>query len=201
MLSGNPVSWLLRDDFDVGPVLPTMSGNPVSWLLREDFDVGPALPMLSGNSVSWLLRHDFDVRPALPMMSGNSVSWLLRHDFDVGPALPMLSGNPVLPGSLAVSRPRAARPLCNGKRSYAWTCVRPTRSGWRKPAVRRIACLWIRNAHLHPHPRFQPGAAGVSQPWYRKRACSSNTAMVAGRRRSVVCARTPLQSRYHTTAG
>jgi hypothetical protein len=124
----------------------------------------PALPMLSGNPVSWLLCHDFDVGPALPMLSGNSVSWLLRHDFDVGPALPMMSGNPVLPGSVAVSRPRAARrwanllrlptdlpgslavsrprtarPLCDGKRSCAWTCVGATRSGWRKPAVRRIA--------------------------------------------------------------
>ena len=33
------------------PALPMLSGNPVSWLLRHDFDVGPALPMLSGNPV------------------------------------------------------------------------------------------------------------------------------------------------------
>jgi hypothetical protein len=45
------------------------------------------------------------------------------------PALPMLSGNPVLPGSLAVSRPRTAE-----DRQPASTTHRPTKISCRKPA-------------------------------------------------------------------
>jgi hypothetical protein len=60
---------------------------------------------------------------------------------------------------------------------------RATRSGGRKPPVENITPLQIAIAHQRRCACMQPGAAGVSQPWFRKRACSGNTTIVAQGRR------------------
>jgi|GEM_PF-5896980 len=50
------------------------------------------------------------------------------------------------------------------------------------PPLLQTCVLAGQNAHPRRLASVQPGAAGVSQPWFRKHACSSNTAMVARRR-------------------
>jgi hypothetical protein len=50
------------------------------------------------------------------------------------------------------------------------------------PLLRERAFVLQKRASATTSASVQPGAAGVSQPWFRKRACSSNTAMVARRR-------------------
>jgi hypothetical protein len=55
--------------------------------------------------------------------------------------------------------------------------------GMLPPAARvNVRSCWTKRASCTERASVQPGAAGVSQPWFRKRACSSNTAMVARRR-------------------
>jgi hypothetical protein len=59
-----------------------------------------------------------------------------------------------------------------------------TRSGWRKPALRNVARSQVENAFPRRHSRVQPGAAGVSQPWYGTRTCNrdANQCAKTGRR-------------------
>jgi hypothetical protein len=57
--------------------------------------------------------------------------------------------------------------LADTKRTSATASALATRSGWCKPAVVWVADFRIRNAHQQQHPRWQPRAAGVSQPWER----------------------------------
>jgi hypothetical protein len=60
-----------------------------------------------------------------------------------------------------------------GKRSHCNT------RGGRKPPVENITPLHIATADQRRYACLQPGAAGVSQPWFRKRAGNGNTAIVA----------------------
>jgi hypothetical protein len=47
-----------------------------------------------------------------------------------------------------------------------------TKSGWRKPALRNVARSQMENAFPRRHSRVQPGAVGVSQPWFGTRTCN-----------------------------
>jgi hypothetical protein len=67
-------------------------------------------------------------------------------------------------------------------RFFADKCSPCTKSGGRKPPVGYKTPLQIATAFLQQSARGQPGAADVSQPWFEKRACSGNTAIVAQRR-------------------
>jgi hypothetical protein len=55
----------------------------------------------------------------------------------------------------------------------------PTQERGASAPVENITPLQVAIAHQRRYACVQPRAAGVSQPWFRKRACSSNTAIVA----------------------
>ena len=105
---------------------------------------------------------------------------------------------------VAQGRP-AGRPYTNAvavalphpRRAYArrslWTCVCASqKSFFRRQTfalqhkkrgasapVENITPLQVATAHQRRYACVQPGAAGVSQPWFRKRACSGKTTIVA----------------------